>query len=560
MRGHRHRGWLVAAALTALLVLTPLLALLLVALGGDNELWPHLLAYVLPPTLLDTALLLGGVGALVVIIGTGCAWLVSAHDFRGRALLDWALLLPLAMPTYVVAYAYMDLLHPIGPIQTAMRALLGIDNPRDFSLPEVRSVGGCILLFGFVLYPYVYLTTRALFLMQSATLIDAARSLGLGRRAVFLRVALPLARPAVAVGASLALMEAINDVGASEFLGVRTLTISIYSTWLNRADLAGAAQIALAMLAVVAALLWLERAGRRRQSFAMAAQRAQRMTPQRLRGLPALLMLLAGAVPVLIGFLIPLGYLVSESLKRIRFAGFPPTLLSTALDTVLLALVATGVTLLLGTVIAYTARIAPGGFARSCERIASFGYAVPGTVLAIGLLTPLGALDNLLGEWLEWLGHGGAGLLLLGSGAALIYAYSARFLAVATGGIESGLGRITPSLDHAARTLGQSEGGVLRRIHLPLIRPALAAAGLLVFVDCMKELPATLLLRPLNVETLATRLYAEAARGTYEEGVIAALIIVAVGLIPVVMLARVGRRASSDDHTVERDLAEHPAL
>jgi iron(III) transport system permease protein len=557
MRGTpRHRGWLVAAALIALLVLAPLLALLLAALGGDGSLWPHLFAYVLPPTLLDTALLLGGVGLLVVVIGTGSAWLVSAHDFRGRALLDWALLLPLAMPTYIVAYAYMDLLHPIGPIQTALRALLDIDNPRDLSLPEIRSVGGCILLFGFVLYPYVYLTTRALFLMQSATLIDAARTLGLGRRAVFLRVALPLARPAVAVGASLALMEAINDVGASEFLGVRTLTISIYSTWLNRADLAGAAQIALAMLAVVAALLWLERAGRRRQSYATAAQRSQRMTPQRLRGGAGVAALLVGSVPVLVGFLIPLGYLIAESIKRIRFAGFPPTLLSTAFDTALLALAATLLTLLLGIVIAYATRIAPGPFARGCERLASFGYAVPGTVLAIGLLMPLGALDNLLGATLEWLGHGGAGLLLLGSGAGLIYAYSARFLAVAAGGIESGLGRIAPSLDHAARTLGASEAGVLRRVHLPLIRPALAAAGLLVFVDCMKELPATLLLRPLNVETLATRLYAEAARGTYEEGVIAALIIVAVGLIPVVMLARVGRRESA----VERDLAEHPAL
>jgi iron(III) transport system permease protein len=556
MGRQRHRGWLIAAGAVALLVLAPVVSLLVEALRGDGSLWPHLLAHVLPPTLLDTALLLGGVGLLVIAIGTGCAWLVTAYDFRGRALLDWALLLPLAMPTYIVAYAYMDLLHPIGPIQTGLRALLGLSSPRDLTLPDVRSVGGCILLFGFVLYPYVYLTTRALFLMQSATLIEAARSLGLGRRAVFLRVALPLARPAVAVGASLALMEAINDVGASEFLGVRTLTISIYSTWLNRADLAGAAQIALAMLAVVAALLLVERAGRRRQGYAASAQRSRRMTPQRLHGAPAALLFALGFLPVLIGFVAPLLYLVGETVKRIRFAGFPPSLLQVAFDTVLLAAIATLVTLVLGTLIAYATRVAPGPLSRGFERVASFGYAIPGTVLAIGLLTPLGFLDGLLGGLVERVSGVAVGLLILGSGAALVYAYSARFLAVAAGGIESGLGRIAPSLDHAARTLGESHGGVLRRIHLPLIRPALAAAALLVFVDCMKELPATLLLRPLNVETLATRLYAEAARRTYEEGAIAALIIVLVGLVPVVMLARVGRRSAA----VERGLAVHPAL
>jgi iron(III) transport system permease protein len=280
------------------------------------------------------------------------------------------------------------------------------------------------------------------------------------------------------------------------------------------------------------------------------------MTPQRLRGAPALLALVLGCLPVLLGFILPLLYLVVESIARIRFAGFPPALLSVARDTVILATVATLVTLVLGTVIAYTARITPGPAARGLERIASFGYAIPGTVLAIGLLVPLGFIDGVLGEFIEHVSGAAVGLLILGSGAALIYAYSARFLAVSAGGIESGLARIAPSLDHAARTLGENHGGVLRRIHLPLIRPALAAAALLVFVDCMKELPATLLLRPLNVETLATRLYAEAARGTYEEGAIAALIIVVVGLIPVILLARVGRqKLAADSH-----LAEHPTL
>ena len=535
------RAWQFAALTIAALVLLPLVALAVEALRGDASLWPHLLRHVLPPTLVDTALLLLGVGMMVIVIGTGCAWLVSAYDFRGRAWLDGALLLPLAVPTYIVAYTYMDLMHPIGPVPTALRALLGIDDPRGLSLPAVRSLGGCVLVLGLVLYPYVYLTTRAMFLMQSASLIEAARTLGATPRSMFLRVALPLARPAVAVGASLALMETINDIGASEFLGVRTLTISIYSTWANRADLAGAAQIALAMLAIVAALLWLERAGRRRQRYSTGAQRARPMTPQRLRGWRAAGAFVLCAVPVLLGFGAPLAYLVDQSIERIRFAGLPPALLEATLNTVTMAAIATAVILVLGVVVAYAVRVAPGALSRGLERSASLGYAVPGTVLAIGLLIPVGLVDGWLADRLESVLGISAGLVLLGSGAALIYAYSARFLAVSVGGLESGFARIAPSLDHAARTLGQSRIGVLRRVHLPLIRPALAAAALLVFVDCMKELPATLLLRPLGFETLATTLYGEAARGTYEDGAIAALIIVLVGLIPVVLLARIGR-------------------
>jgi iron(III) transport system permease protein len=550
------RVWLVAALGVAALVLLPVVALLVEALRGDASLWPHLIANVLPPTLIDTAGLLLGVGALVIVIGTGSAWLVSAYDFRGRALLDWALLLPLAVPTYIVAYAYMDLLHPIGPLQTALRALLGIDSPRDLRLPDIRSLGGCILVLGLVLYPYVYLTTRAMFLMQSASLLEAARTLGVSRRGLFLRVALPLARPAVAVGASLALMEAINDIGASEFLGVRTLTISIYSTWVNRSDLGRAAQVALAVLAVVSALLLLERAGRRRQRYAFAAQRARRMTPQSLHGWRAAAAFALGALPVLLGFVLPALYLLDQSLARLRFAGLPPALWQATLNTLILAAVATVLTVLLGLIVAWCVRTTPGALSRGIERSASLGYAVPGTVLAIGLLAPLGALDGWIGDRVDAVFGASIGLLLLGSGAALVWAYAARFMAVSIGNVESGFARIAPSLDQAARTLGASSSGVLRRVHLPQLRPALAAAALLVFVDCMKELPATLLLRPLNFETLATTLYGEAARGTYEDGAIAALVIVLAGLIPVVLLARVGRQADLTAAAAAMDEAE----
>ncbi|HEY9347035.1 MAG TPA: ABC transporter permease subunit, partial [Inquilinus sp.] len=252
------RRWLSAAAIIGALVALPVLALAWEALQGSTGLWPHLLAYVLPPALGQTAMLLLGVGEIVTVLGTSTAWLVTAYDFPGRRQLEWALLLPLAVPTYIIAYAYLDILHPLGVVQGAIRALLGYSSPREFRLPDIRSMAGCIVLLGFVLYPYVYITTRAMFLTQAANLVEVSRTLGTRRRQVFLRVALPLARPAIAVGVSLALMEALNDIGASEFLGVRSLTISVYTTWVTRSDLAGAAQIALAMLVLVVALVAIE--------------------------------------------------------------------------------------------------------------------------------------------------------------------------------------------------------------------------------------------------------------------------------------------------------------
>jgi iron(III) transport system permease protein len=543
---HRLRsggGWLAAAACVALLALLPVGTLVFQALGGDGSLWPHLLQHVLPPALRDTVLLLAGVAVLVIALGTGSAWLVTAYEFRGRRIFEWALLLPLAVPTYIMAYAWMDLLHPIGPLQSGLRALFGLASPQDLRLPELRSLGGCALVLGFVLYPYVYLTTRAMFLMQTTGLLEAARTLGMGPRGVFLRVALPLARPAIAVGTALALMETLNDIGASELLGVRTLTVSIYSTWVNRADLAGAAQIALAMLAVVVMLLVIERAARRRQRYAVTAQKSRRMAPQPLAGWQAIAAVAALGVPVLLGFIAPAGFLLVKALERLRFAGFPPGLVQITLDTLQLAAIATVFTLLAALAVAYALRLRPGALASGSERIATLGYAIPGTVLGVGLLYPMGAADDLLGRLVESVTGEPAGLLLLGTSIALVYAYCTRFLAVAAGNLEAGFARITPSLDHAGRTLGATAGGVLGRVHLPLLRPALAAAALLVFVDCMKELPATLLLRPLNMDTLATHLYAEAVRGTYEDGAIAALLIIAVGLVPVILLSKVGVRS-----------------
>ncbi|MEA1831623.1 iron ABC transporter permease [Methylobacterium durans] len=536
-------AWVLGALALTGLVLSPLVSLAHAALQGSGELWPHLLEYVLPQAILQTAGLLAGVGLTVTLIGTGAAWLVAAYDFPGRRLLEIGLLLPLAVPTYIVAFAYLDLLHPLGPVQSGLRDALGLASPRDLRLPELRSLPGCILLLGFVLYPYVYLPTRALFLMQAANLLEAARTLGHSPRAVFARVALPMARPAVVLGASLALMEALNDIGAAEFLGVRTLTVQVYATWINRSDLPGAAQIALVMLLVVIGLVVAERWARRGRGFAGTAQRPRTLTRTRLTGPRAAAAFLLGLTPVALGFLIPAGYLAHSAAGRIARAGLPETLPAEILSTVLYAGAATLIAGMVGFLVAASPRLIAKRAGTALIRVASLGYALPGTILAIGLLGPLALADSALAAASSAVFGAAPALIGLGTGGALITAYLVRFLAVAIGTCEAGLSRVPGSLPDAARMLGRGPVATLAHVQLPLTWPALVSGGLLVFVDCVKELPATLLLRPLNVETLATHLYGEAARGTYEDGAVAALLIVLVGLIPVAILLRLGSRS-----------------
>ena len=530
------------AGLIAACVLAPLLSLLVSALGSNHMQWAHLARFVIPDAALTTLLLLLGVGVAVALLGTGAAWLVTAFQFPGRIVLVWALLLPLAVPTYVVAYSYLDLMHPIGPVQSLIRAVLGYQSPREFRLPDARSLWGAILILGSVLYPYVYLSARHMFLTQPANLIEAARGLGHGPFSLFFRVALPMARPAIVVGTTLALLETLNDVGASEFLGLQTLTVSIYTTWITRSDLAGAAQIALLMLVFVLSLIALERRARRRQRFINTDQ-SRPMQPRPLRGWQGLTACLFCLVPVLAGFIVPVLHLTWQAILRLNQTGSVSAVLKqAALNTVMLSLGITACTVVGGLVLAWAARSwitrrhdTPGqGFART----ATIGYALPGTVLAIGLLTPFALFDGWLEHFTLWFSANTSGRWLLGTAAGLILACTLRLLAVASGSLEAGFARIPITFDQLARSLGQSPLGVLLRIDLPLLRPALFAAALLVFVEAMKELPITLLLRPLNIETLATWLYGEAARGTYEDGAIAALLIVAVSILPVILLTR----------------------
>ncbi|MFV9473681.1 ABC transporter permease [Advenella sp. RU8] len=522
----------------AFCVLAPVLTLLWHAFTGDFQHWIGLLQNVIPNSLGNTLILLVGVAIVVACLGTGSAWLTTAYQFPTRSILMWALLLPLAVPTYIMAFAYLDVMHPLGPIQSVIRDLLGYTSPRQFRLPDIRSMGGAIVLLGFVLYPYVYLSTRVMFMTQAANLIEAARTLGCTRREAFFRVVIPMARPAIAVGISLALLETLNDIGASEFLGIQTLTVSVYTTWISRSNLAGAAQIAIFMLIVVTTLIWLERHGRQRQRYANT-QRMHPIQPQKLHGIQALIAMALGWFPVICGFIIPAIYLVSESIKRLEAVGtVSDDLIRGTFNTITVAAVATLITVMCGLLIVWVVRNPRFTMGKFIVRASSLGYAIPGTVLAIGLLTPYALIDTLISDSMSFLFQLPPQLYIMGSMSGIIIAYVIRFMAISVGGIEAGLARIPPSLENASRILGQSSRQTFYKIHLPLLKPAIGAASLLIFVDAMKELSATLLLRPLNFETLSTWLYAEAARGTYEEGAIAALIIVLAGLLPVIILAK----------------------
>ena len=531
-------GALAIALAIAALVAAPLIGVARIAALGDAEIWGHLAAYVLPVALTQTALLLAGVAVVTVVAGAGTAWLVTTFQFPGRDSLLWLLPLPLAIPTYIAAYVYVDILDAAGPLQSGLRELFGWRTGADYWFPPVRSLGGAVLIIGFVLYPYVYLAARAMFQTQCAIFADAARSLGARPFTLARHITLPLARPALAVGLALALLETLNDIGASEYLGVQTLTLSIFTTWLNRGSLPGAAQIAVIMLIAVTGLIALERYGRRRQNYIGAAQDATVASRIPLNRRAGWLAAALCFIPVALGFLIPVGFLLREAVARGLLAGFDPNLIRHTVTTVTLAAIATAAVLLLGIAATLPLRFTRHPLIFACVNLATLGYAVPGTVLALGLLSPLVAVDEAINRVAATFGGSAVGLVVTGTGAALVIAYAVRFLAIAIGFMQAGFTRISSEFDDVARLLGAGPLALARSVHLPLLRPALWGAALLVFVDCLKELPATLLLRPLNVETLSTYIYQFATRGNFEDGALAALLIVAVGILPVIRIVR----------------------
>ncbi len=525
-------------AAVGLLVLLPLASLIGIAAEGDAEIWPHLIANVLPASLVDTLALLIGVGLAAGSMGIATAWLVTAHRFPGRNALVWLLPLPLAVPTYITAYIYVEIFDSAGLVQMALRDAVGWTSRADYWFPEIRSLPGCILVMSVVLYPYVYIAARAMFLTQGASMLEVARTLGAGRFKLFRVIAIPLARPAVAVGLSLALLEVLNDIGASEYLGVRTLTVSVYTTWLNRGSLPGAAQIACVMLALVVALILIERHGRRDRRYASSAKRSRIAQPAPLFGRRAWIATILCALPVAMGFVLPAAFLLRAALRGGLADQLDATFLAHLLTTIGLSTLATLAVLVLAIVLVSASRLAKTPLTRGALFLAGLGYAIPGTVLALGLMTPLIGVDTVIGSLWRSLTGQRVGLLLMGAAGGIVIAYMIRFLPIATGSLSAGLDRVSPGLEDAARTLGASRRDLVWRIQLPLMRPAIASAALLVFVDCIKELPATLLLRPLNTETLATLVYGHASRGAFEAGSLAALLIVLVGLIPVIQLVR----------------------
>ncbi len=529
--------WMISALLTTLIVALPVLSVMFLAFFPDENIWPHLIETTLPRYLITTIQLMVGVGAITLVIGLASAWAVTMCEFPGRKFFEWAMLLPFAVPAYVIAYVYTSLLDYAGPIQGALRDWFGWESAADYWFPEIRSLEGATFMLGLVLYPYVYLLARAAFLEQSPSLFSVSRSLGHSALSTFFKVVLPIARPAVAVGLSLVLMETLNDFGTVDFFAVQTLTAGLFDTWMNLGNLGGAAQIATTMLIFVVILVTLERYSRRRQQQYAARDNREPIHRFTMSFPRQMICVAVCALPVLFGFVIPgatLGLYAWEYFGE----SWNPDFVRNTFNSLFLSGTAALTTLLIGITLAYSRRLHNTRGMQVLMRLSSLGYAMPGAVLAVGVIVPLAGFDNWLDSLMREFFGISTGLLLSGSAFALVFAYTVRFLAVSAGSVESALQKITPSMDMASRSLGHSPGKTLVKVHLPMLRGTLLTAALVVFVDCMKELPATLILRPFNFETLATYVYQFASDERLYHSALPALIIVLAGIIPIILMSR----------------------
>ena len=529
-------GWTITVGIIALLMISPVLVVLSGIFVDSSDIWGHLAATVLPQYIQNSLILMVGVGLGVLILGVSTAWLVSTCQFSGRRWFEWLLLLPLAAPAYLLAYVYTDVLDYFGPVQTTLRNLFGWERATDYWFPDIRSVGGAILLFSLTLYPYVYMLTRVSFLEQSTATLEASRSLGCGPWRSFWLVALPLARPAIAAGTALALMETLNDFGTVEYFSVPTFTTGIYRTWFGLGNRPAAVQLAALLLLFIFALILLEKWSRRRSKYYQSLSRNVAQSRYRLHGIRGLIAWLTCLIPALFGLIIPTGLLLWMTLSHADqtidseffILGGHSLILA-----VLTALMAMGLSL----VMAYGLRLNNTPLLRMGVRVASLGYAVPGAVIAVGILIPLARFDNLVDSWMRATFNVSTGLVLSGTIVALIFAYLVRFLAVSFGTVDAGLAKVRPSLDDAARSLGYGPTATLAKVHAPLMGSSLLTALMLVFVDVMKELPATLVIRPFNFDTLAVRVYQYASDERLVEAAAPALTILLVGILPVILLS-----------------------
>jgi iron(III) transport system permease protein len=534
-----HHPWLkLFALIVGLIVLLPILSLAYVALSGTGEDWPHLVKNVLPGASVTTLWLMAMVALATSVAGVASAWMVVAYEFPLRRTLAWALVLPLAVPSYLAAYAFGEFFEYSGPVQGVVRVLFGFQTAREYWFPDIRSTSGCALVLSSVLYPYVYLTTRIVFLMQGRNIADVARTLGARPGKVFWRVLLPVARPAIVAGVALVLMETINDIGAAEYLGVRTLTVAVYATWLARGSLEGGAQIALIMLLLVLAILGAEYWARQKRRFHTGRATHMKAHPPRvaLKGFWGPLATLLTALPVFLGFGIPIWVFGEYALRRLdQFAS--PDLVDAFLNSLLTASCTAVLTVALALFLLNAVRLSRSHDVTATVRLASIGYALPGGILGLGLLFVLARFDNTIDAFSRaWFDHS-TGLLLTGSAAGVILACTIRFIALAEGAIRSGLEKLPGHLDEAARSLGRTPSQSAAAVLLPLLKPAILTAAVLVFVDTTKELSATILLRPFGFSTLATHVYENASRGAPQEGAAAAIVIILTALVPVLLLS-----------------------
>ncbi len=520
----------------ALLLSLPVLTIASFIFHPSGDVWQHLVDNLLAEYLFNSAILTLGVALGTLVIGVGCAWLTSLCIFPGKKIFVWALLMPLAFPGYIIAYTYTGMFDFAGPLQSWMREVTGWEYG-DYYFPEVRSLGGAVTMFSLVLYPYVYLLARSAFLEQSVCVLEVSRTLGCSVWSSFFRVALPLARPAIVAGLSLALMETLSDYGTVSYFGIGVFTTGIFRTWFGLGDSAAAAKLAAILLVFVFSLVMLERWSRKRAQYHHATNRYRNLPQYRLQGMPAALAFLACFTPLFLGFLLPamqLGSWALETYQDMVDASF----IQLTLNTVLLALSASVLAVLLALFLAYGKRVYGGKMISTSIRVVATGYAVPGTVVAVGVMIPFAWFDNSLDSLMR--DHFGisTGLLLSGSLFAVMFAYLVRFLAVSIQSIEAGLSKIKPSMDDAARSLAYRPMAILGRVHLPLMKGTVLTALLIVFVDVMKELPATLILRPFNFNTLAVRAFELASDERLADSSTAALMIVAVGLLPVILLSQ----------------------
>ncbi|MBE18177.1 MAG: iron ABC transporter permease [Nitrospinae bacterium] len=532
--------------LITLMIAGPIFAISWLASFPSDDIWKHLIETVLFRYTYTTIFLMIGVGIGTLLIGVSSAWLVTCCEFTGRKIFEWSLLLPMAIPAYIIAFIYTDLFEYSGSVQESIRLLFSWKSPSDYWFPEIRSLWGAIFMMTFVLYPYVYLLSRVSFSEQSSTIIDVSRTLGRGPWDTFFRISIPLARPSLAIGVSLVLMEVLNDFGTVDFFAIETFTAGIYDVWMNMDSISGASQLSVVLLIFVLLLLFTEKWGRRKQNFTNNTKIKKPIRRYDLQGYKNHISFIVCITPIFFGFILPCLILIRDSFIFYDFGKnfeFLRIMSNSFLLSSLSAITATIIAIFLG----YGQRIRKNRFIRGFIRFSSIGYAIPGSVLAVGVIISFGKID----EFLNFIFGITNEISLSSTLIVIIYAYSVRFLALSFGSIESSLSKVTPNMDFASRTLGMNPRNTLFKVHIPIIKKGVLASAILVFVDCMKELPMTLILRPFNFETLSTNVYQFASDELFEESALSALAIVLTGVIPVIILSNI---ISSENNKIGEEI------